>query len=161
MSVQAKLLIPLLDDIIKREYLTEEAGFVDMYVHDINRPYIENCVFLMYKIGIKSDIACECEYYMRNCKNLHSVKIQYIKGEPYRIYAFHLIGSDSKKIYKGFKPRDDRNITRILGFWMGRDVDVNNVMMKNNIYGVKVDWKTIPEYDFHPSFLETQIGEYL
>lgn len=161
MSVQAKLIIPLLDKKIKKEYLTKEAGFVDMYVHDINRPYIENCIFLLYKIGIKTDLACECEYCMRECKNTHSVKIEYINNEPYRIYAFPLLGSDSKKIYKGFKPKDDENISRILGFWKGSDIDVNNVMMKNNIYGVKVDWKTLPEYDYHPSFLETQIGGYL
>ncbi len=158
MSTQMKLLIPLLDDTIKKEYLTEEAGFVDAYVHDKNRPYIENCIFLMYEIGKHTDLACECEYYMRFCKNMHSCKIQYIKGKPYRIYAFPLLGKDSKKIYKGFKPRDDKNISRILGFWLGTDVDVNNVMMRNDMYGVKVDWKVVPEYDYQPSFLEAQMG---
>ena len=48
MSLQMKLIIPLLDKSLTKEDISPEAGFVDAYNYDINRPALENCVFLMY-----------------------------------------------------------------------------------------------------------------
>ena len=44
----AKLIIPLLDDNITREDVSPNSGFVGIYTEDINKPYLDNHIFLLY-----------------------------------------------------------------------------------------------------------------
>ena len=150
MSIQMKLIIPLLDENIKKEDLTKESGFVDVYVYDKNRPYIENCIFLMYDLSIKTTRAGNREHRFANCKNIHDIHVDFIDGKPYKIFAFCIVDKDIKALYNGFKPKQQKNVVRILSFWRGYDNDVNNIMLTNKPERINRDWKTIPEYDYRP-----------
>lgn len=145
-----KLLIPLLDDKIKKEDLTEDAGFVDVYVFDKNRPSIDDCIFLMYDLSKKTKAAGDREHRFHYCTNLYNTKVSFINGKAYKIFAFKLIGKDTREIYNGFKPKEYNNVVRILSFWRGYDEDVNKTMLINNLKRLSRDWKTIPEYDYLP-----------
>ena len=150
MSIQMKLMIPLLDSNIKKEDLTPEAGFVDVYVFDKNRPAIEDCIFLMYDISKKTKQAGDREHRFAKCTNLRNTKVEYINGKPYKIFAFSIIGNDMKSLYNGYKPKQYNNVVRILSFWRGYDDDVNKTMLINKPERLSRDWKTIPEYDYRP-----------
>ena len=150
MSTQMKLIVPLLDNCITKEDLTPESGFVDAYVFDKNRPYIEDCIFLMYDISKPTKETGKHEHRFHNCTNLHSIKVVNIGGKPYKIFAFKMIGKDVKDLYKGFKPKDYNNVVHILSFWRGYDEDVNKAMLINKPERLSCDWKTIPEYDYLP-----------
>ena len=50
MSTQMKLIVPLLDDNITADTISEEAGFIDAYTWNKNEPYIDNCIFLMFSV---------------------------------------------------------------------------------------------------------------
>ena len=148
MSTYLKILIPLLDETLKKEDLDPETGFVDAYVYDKNRPYIENCVFLMYDLRIKNEKVNERDYRMRNSKNLQGTIVEYISGVPYKIYAFHLISSDIKRVFKGLKPCEYNNRIRVLKFWNMLDLNVNSVLCSRGCTKTPVDWKKIPEFDY-------------
>lgn len=150
MSTQMKLMIPLLDKCITKEDLTPESGFVDAYVFDKNRPGIDNCIFLMYDISKTTKERGKHEHRFHNCTNLHSIKVSYINGKPYKIFAFNIVGKDVKDLYNGFKPKQYNNVIRILSFWRGYDDDVNKTMLINKPERLSRDWKTIPEYDYLP-----------
>lgn len=150
MSTYLKILIPLLDPVLKKEDLTKESGFVDAYVFDKNRPYIENSVFLMYDLSVVGDIPNEREYRMRSCKNVSGTLIEFIDGKAYKIYTFPLIGADIKKVFKGFKPTSIEGANRVLGFWYGTDSSVNMTMLDRSVTKMYLDWKTVPEFDYRP-----------
>ena len=150
MSIQMKLIIPLLDKSITKEDLTKEAGFVDAYVFDKNRPGIEDCIFLMYDLSKKTDAAGKREHNFAKCTNLQSTKVEYIGGKPFKIFAFKIIGKDIKDLFNGYKPKQYNNVVRILSFWRGYDDDVNKTMLINKPERISRDWKTIPEYDYRP-----------
>lgn len=145
-----KLIVPLLDNNIKQEDLTPEAGFVDAYVFDKNRPYIEDCIFLVYDLSIVNKHTGAREHRFYYCKNIYNTKVAQINGKAYKIVAFKMIGKDVKDLYNGFKPKDYNNVMRILGFWRGYDDDVNKTMLINKPGRISLDWKTIPEYDYQP-----------
>lgn len=150
MSTYLKVLIPLLDPVLKKEDLTKKSGFVDAYIFDKNRPYIENSVFLMYDLSIANNTSNEREYRMRSCKNVSNSLIEFIGGKAYKIYAFPLVGADMKKVFKGFKPVSMRGANRVLGFWEGTDSSVNMTMLDRSVTKMYLDWKTVPEFDYRP-----------
>lgn len=150
MSLHMKLMIPLLDKSITKEDLSTEAGFVDAFVFDKNRPGIEDCIFLMYDLSKTTKESGAREHHFYNCTNLYNAKVSYINGTPYKIFAFKMIGKDVKNLYQGFKPKEYNNVVRILSFWRGYDDDVNKTMLINKPGRISLDWKTIPEYDYLP-----------
>lgn len=158
MSTYLKILIPLLDDCLKKEDLSPEVGFVGAYVYDKNRPYIENCVFLVYDLRIKNEKVNERDHRMRHSSNLQGTIVEYIKGVPYKIYAYHLIGSDIKKVFKGLKPCEHENTARVLKFWNMGDLEVNKSLLSRQTLKIPVEWKKIPEFDYRPEPFENLKG---
>lgn len=145
-----KLMIPLLDENIKLEDLDEKAGFVDAFVHDKNRPYLDNHIFLVYDISKNTTERGRHEHNFAFCKNIYNEKVVYIKGKPYKIVAFPMIGSELRNLYNGFRPIQKNNVVRILSFWRGYDEDVNDEMLTAKAKRLDRDWKSIPEYDYQP-----------
>lgn len=144
-----KLIIPLLDLNLIQEDFDENCGFIDAYVHDKNKPYIDDCIFLMYEIPKNKEKFAEREQRFSKCKNIKRAYVGTINEKPYKIFAFPIIEkSDIKRIYKGLKPQKQKNVVRILSFWRGNEQDVNNVMLSSRNF--KIDWKTIPEFDYMP-----------
>ena len=47
-----KLIIPLLDDKFTSFIVSDKAGFINAYTWNKNKPYIDNCIFLMYDATI-------------------------------------------------------------------------------------------------------------
>lgn len=154
MSNAMKLIIPLLDENLVKEDFTEKAGFVNAYMFDKNRPYLDNHVFLVYKLPIKGKEAFNREVnFSTKCTNIQGFTVQEINGKPYKIYAFPIINSDIKQILeKGRKPKYTKSSIRILSFWGCSDKEVNEMLLTNTIKGVGLDWNSVPEYDYKPPF---------
>ena len=140
----------MLDPVLKKEDLTKESGFVDAYIFDKNRPYIENSIFLMYDLSVANKTSNEREYRMRSCKNMSGSLIEFINGKAYKIYTFPLVGADIKKVFKGFKPSSMEGAARVLKFWNGTDTSVNMTMLDRSVTKMYLDWKTVPEFDYRP-----------
>lgn len=149
-----KLIIPLLDEALVKEDFTKEAGFVNAYMFDKNRPYLDNHIFLVYKLPIQGKEAFNREVnFSTKCTNIQGFTVQEIKGEPYKIYAFPILNSDIKRILeKREKPKYTKSSIRILAFWRGYDDDVNAIMLTNKPERISLDWNSIPEYDYKPPF---------
>jgi len=154
MSNMMKLIIPLLDEGLVKEDFTKEAGFVNAYMFDKNRPYLDNHIFLVYKLPIQGKEAFNREVnFSTKCTNIQGFTVQEIKGEPYKIYAFPILNSDIKRILeKREKPKYTKSSIRILAFWRGYDDDVNAIMLTNKPERIGLDWNSVPEYDYKPPF---------
>ncbi len=154
MSNMMKLIIPLLDEALVKEDFTKEAGFVNAYMFDKNRPYLDNHIFLVYKLPIQGKEAFNREVnFSTKCTNIQGFTVQEINGEPYKIYAFPILNSDIKRILeKREKPKYTKSSIRILAFWRGYDDDVNAIMLTNKPERIGLDWNSVPEYDYKPPF---------
>lgn len=153
MSTQMKLIIPLLDKNIKKEYLTAEAGFVNAYSWDKNRPYIDNCIFLVYTTPPETEIAKERAFVFSGLKSLY--KIYYIrsKGKAYIVYAIVIIDSDIKCFLKGHRHTKQKTFSRILQFWSGSDLQVLKYLNKN-LTAYTCTGESVPEEDINPTINE-------
>lgn len=153
MSTLMKLIIPLLDDNITKEDVSDEAKFVDGFLLDRNRPTLDNHVFLMYKCDISTTTALDRNDKFKDLQSLYSSKVFYFNQIPYKIYTFPRVNPAIRRILSGEAPRLYKDASRILKFWKGEDEDVNRILL----YGLeelikRVDKEsmnaTLPEKDY-------------
>ena len=147
MSTQMKLIIPLLDPNIKKEYFTEEAGFVNAYTWDKNNPYIDNCIFLMYNTPPETSLSKERAFVLSGLKTLY--KMYYIKSDNrcYLIYAITIVDSDIRNLLKGLRHTKSSSFSRILQFWRGEDLQVLKYLNKN-LTSYTCTGEGVPEEDY-------------
>lgn len=150
MSTQMKLIIPLLDPSITKDDLSEEAGFVDAYLYDINRPSLDDNVFLMYKAYTDDKKAVAREEKFKESPYVRSKTFIHINDVCYIIYTFNILTKDIRFLKKGLPVSTIKNNSRIISFWEGKDDAVNKaILWTSEPYSVQT--QTIPEADYHPS----------
>ena len=150
MSTQMKLIIPLLDPNLTKEDLSEEAGFVDAYLYDINRPSLVDNVFLMYKADTNDISAVRREDKLKDSPYVRSKTFIHINDVCYIIYAFNIITNDVRLLKKGLPVSTIKNNSKILSFWEGKDDAVNKaILWTSEPYSVQTE--TVPEADYYPS----------
>lgn len=153
MSTLMKLIIPLLDDSITKEDISEESKFIDAFAIDINRPTLDNHIFLLYKCDTSNKTAMNRYIKFNNLKSLYSQKTIYINQIPYTIYTFPRINSTINKIIRRCDITHYSDCSRILKFWKGEDDDVNRILLYGGEELIKrIDKndaeKSVPEKDY-------------
>lgn len=152
MSLQYKMIIPLLDDKITAEDLDPENGFVGAYNVNMNRPYLDNHIFLLYDYktnekGVKRDQK------FKNSPYLYDWDVIMIKHKPFLLYSFSIVKNSIKMIEKNNKliPRTDK--FRIYKFWDFKDEDINDFIITQNYKNTFND-SVVPEEDWKPSITD-------
>lgn len=146
MSNILKTIIPLIDDNISKEDINESEGFINAYTEDINRPYLDCHVFLMYNWDdIKS---VRVFYKFRNLSSFYGYKIIYIKGKPYIVYTF-VSNSLINRLKRGTAILRDVNKLRILQFWQFKDPWITLNVMRGTI-SCDSPQEVLPEEDYLP-----------
>lgn len=159
LTTQMMLIIPLLDESLIKEDISEATGFVGAYMYDINRPSLQDCIFLMYRTDTTGPASCNTAHKLRHLKTIRSIKRTKIKDVLYTIYAFPIINNDVKRFKKGLSCGTTKSVNRILQFW-GVDCPstVSNVLFWGWLpYEMSVD--TIPEEDYQPNLDEIYFGD--
>ncbi len=118
MSNLAKVILPLIDNNISLEDIAEDTGFVGIYMEDINRPYLDDHVFLMYNWN--DVMSTKVFYKFKNMSSFYGYRIIYLKGVPYIVYTF-TSNSLINRLKKGVAILRDVNKLRILQFWQFKD----------------------------------------
>ena len=150
MSTQIKMIIPLLDPDITKDDISDEAGFVDGYLYDINRPSLTDNVFLMYKAYANDIKAVRRDEKFNKSPFLRSIKYIRVDGELYIIYTFSIINKDIRSLKMGRPLTTVNNTFRILSFWHGNDSAVNKAFIwPGESYSVQTEG--VPEGDFNPN----------
>ena len=150
MSTQMKLIIPLLDPNIIKDDLSEEAGFVDAYLYDVNRPSLVDNVFLMYKADTEDKKAVSREERFKESPYIRSKTFIHINDVCYIIYAFNILSNDIRLLKKGLPVSTIKSNSRILSFWKGSDDLVNKaILWTSEPYSVQTE--SVPEADYYPS----------
>lgn len=152
MSTSFKFIIPLLDKKIKLVDLSPNAGFIDVFSSDKNRPYLDNHIFLLYSTDICTKESEERAERFKKLSNLYQTKYIKIKNKIFLMYVFSIVNPAIKRIKNNILMLSNEDKMRIIAFWELKDGDINRFMM-DSIYliGNFVE-RVIPEEDYSPSY---------
>lgn len=132
MSKFEKMTIPLIDPEISLKEIEDNTGFIGEFVEDVDRPYLDNHVFLMYKWDKSVPNGGTTFYKLKNLSSFHSYKVKYIEGKPYIIYTF-TSNRDINHLKRGGNFIGEDSKQRILQFWMFTDNSVAINVMRGTI----------------------------
>lgn len=149
MSYFFKFILPLLDENLTKDDIEPEAGFVDMYSKDINRPYLDNHYFLLYKNDITTTKEFERDKKFKDLKTISGTYFISIKGIRYKLYAFTVADNTIRYMSKGSMLLSSDKKLRIYKFWNFTDDEVNEHMCNNaSCTSYKFEKKILPEQDY-------------
>jgi hypothetical protein len=117
MSNIYKAIIPLIDESISLNDIKDDT-FVDCFLEDKNRPYLDNHVFLLYEWGDKK--SSKVFYNFKKAKSFYGYKIMYIDKKCYIVYAF-TSNRNIRSLKGGNITLGDIIKLRILRFWQFTD----------------------------------------
>lgn len=146
MTTQMKLIIPLLDSHLTKEDVSPEAGFIDAYACDKNRPWMTNEIFLMYS---KKDTLQYrlTEHKLCHLDSLAHTRVIYVNKQPYIIYALSIIDLDIKNLLKGLRHTKISSHLRFVQFWGSTDDLVNRYLAcPNEVISTQI--ASVPEEDY-------------
>lgn len=146
MSTQLKLIIPLLDENLSPDLFTPEAGFINAYSADINRPFLDNHIFLMYDADLSSYGNFYRNEKIMSMSNLYNRIFVRIKGILLMIYTFCIVNKAIRHILDGRIFLTNEEKYDILTFW-NRDEDVCMSLITSTVLG-NISNAVVPEQDY-------------
>lgn len=155
-----KFIIPLLDKKITLEDISEEVGFCGMATMDVNRPYYDNHIFLVYSM-VMTNKAIAVRKKLASLDNLYSKIDCRIQGKPCRIFCFPIIGKTIINLMSNIIAPNDNELIQIYKFWNFNDSDINNYMVNNTYLPELFKESIVPEFDYSPKFEFDEKGQAL
>ena len=148
-NLTTKLIIPLLDDNIVLEDVSEESGFVNAFTDDINKPFYDNHIFLLYK-SVDTIESLRRFQKFNKLTTIHNIRYITINNEHYIVYTFVKINKDINNILKCGQCFNPKNSFEINNFWRNIDNDLFQRLFIPQ-YEYSKDIKDIlPEEDYYP-----------
>lgn len=157
MSYHLKFIIPLLDEGITIDDLSPNAGFVDAFTDDINRPYLDRHIFLLYVDTLDTKEAYDRTIKFKSFKSLYNTVTVRIKGILCRVYAFCVTNPAINHITKNTFMLSDSDKLRILRFWKTTDADINEFFVKSiDTVLHSFNRSSVPEWDYEKLYVRIQ-----
>jgi len=145
-------IVPLLDDNLLYSDVSEESGFINAYTEDINRPSLQNKIFLMYDGSTNTKESLERYIKFEKLETIYSKKYITIKNVSYIIYCF-IIENNKKAILEIINSGKTTNLqlrNEILQFWLSHEnlELVRRLFVDNYRKGEPVK-AVLPEEDYY------------
>lgn len=157
MNYHLKFILPLLDDELTIDDLSPKAGFVDAYTDDINRPYLDNHIFLLYIANLDSKESYNRTMKFKQLKSIYNILDVRIKGVLCKLYTFCITNPAIKYIFKNSFMLSDSDKTKILKFWKSEDDDINEFFVKNiDTIVHSFNSTSVPEWDYENLYVRIQ-----
>lgn len=146
MNLHHKLIFPLLDENLELEDISKESGFSGIFESDINRFWLDNHIFLLYKrtMDPQSLKTRKKLFKSPNLSGLWKIKI---KGVLYTLFCFTRTLEISFIMKSSFVTNKERK--RICRFWLFTDTEITDFIFGDTYIGEKMKWSFVPlEDDF-------------
>lgn len=146
-------IVPLLDDNLTWRDLTIESGFVNAYTSDINRPYLEDKVFLMYDSEVNTRESLERFCKFRGLDTLYNTRYITINKHHYTVYCFDNPNykKDISNLQVNGKTYSAEAKREIATFWNNVPVPelANRLYYEHYRFGESISAQ-LPEEDYYP-----------
>ena len=144
-------LLPLIDENITYRDISQDSGFVKAFNSDINRPYLENVIHLMYKPtitkqGLETFTKLNCLDTLYNTRNVIIDSVHYV------IFSFTTTKNKKEIIsLTSGKKVNPKAVNEIYGFW--KDIAMTTDFIYTLFYpnynlGKKI-FDELPEEDYY------------
>lgn len=144
MTDHAKIKIPLIGCDIKRSDIEEENGFIDAYNEDINRPYLTDCIFLMYTGKLDTKEKLDRHVRFQRSPYLHDCDVVRINKKYYMLYTF-VLTNDLKHMFT----KSAESKKKLIDFWtLDDELIYNHCLCKTHLPEETVH--SVPEVDYVP-----------
>lgn len=144
-----KLIVPLLDDNLVLDDVCEASGFINAFTDDINKPFYDNHIFLLYK-SIDTKESLNRFQKFNQLETIHNKRYITINKEHYIVYTFIKKDKNINNILKSgqcFNPKDSLLINN---FWKDIDADMfQRLFTPHYEYSKKIK-EILPEEDYYP-----------
>lgn len=149
-----KYILPLLDKRLTLNDISFESGFCGLATYDINRPYLDKHIFLIYSMAMNNKaIAVRKKLAGLGITNKIDCKI---KGESYRIFCFPIVGNTIINLMSNILSLTDEQTLQVYKFWKFTDDDINQRMLNISYFPENFKETGVPEFDFSPKdFIST------
>ena len=149
MSIHNKLIIPLIGSNLTIEDISPNTGFAGIYTLDINKPFLTNHVFLLYKKVATKEAKTTKEKLLK-LPTLYSKRTISLNGILYNLYCFICTKSinlikDNAHIILGKTEK-----TQIGKFWQFLDTDVTDYLLGFSHISKNFKDTVVPEEDCSP-----------
>lgn len=145
-------IVPLIDDNITLTDLSVESGFVNAYTEDIDRPYLEDKVFLLYDSSVNTKESLARSKKFSQLDTIHHKKYLKINKKHYTLYCFNLVKYKRdilslRSVGKAERPEASLEINR---FWCSMTVPdlVNRLFLSFYTYGEGIK-AALPPSDYN------------
>lgn len=126
MSTSFKLIIPLINENLKSEYIIDYSDFEGVFNKDVNNPHLTNHIFLVYN-NSNSIESVKRHNHLVNLKNLSK---WYTKNNK-TIYSFKITNKAIIDIMCNIPVFGEKDSIRILSFWKMNEADINSCILTN------------------------------
>lgn len=148
-NLTTKLIIPLLDDNITLDDISKESGFVNAYTDDINKPFYDNHIFLLYK-SIDTKESLNRFQKFNQLDTIHNKRYITIDREHYIVYTFVKTNKDINNILNCGQCFNPKNSIEINNFWKLMDNDLFQRCFHPRYEYSKEIKNILPEEDYYP-----------
>ena len=149
MSTFEKMIIPLMSKEFKTTDFTKDAGFIDCYTFDPDKPTASNEFFIAYNDRIRSKSSIDRARRFDKSPLLKRTYVKYVNGDAYLIYSFW-VKPEIGKLYKGIQNITASQKVNVMNFWGQFDRQFSEFLVGNPVIGI--DWKhDMPIADYIPS----------
>jgi len=149
MSLALKYIIPLLDNHLTKETISEKAGFVNAFTNDINKPYLDNHILLMYDFEASHTKELTNRAYIFAYKIKKKPFLHRINNKWYSIYALPIINGNARKYRtSGIPSFSESDRLKMINFWGTSDSDINKMITNPFTTLTTFEESTIAEEDY-------------
>lgn len=153
LNAVSKLIVPLLDNSIDADDLSIDSGFVNAYTDDINKPYLDNHIFLLYDSSVNTVRSMNRFRKFRNLDSLFTSRYVTINKKHYIIYVFSRVSKSNeiKNILNGSGCIPVTAKLDIYNFWKDVPFESYNYEIFLPHFGFcKKVQEELPEEDYYP-----------
>lgn len=155
MSIHLKLIIPLLGFDFKKEDFDPKNGFMQAYTCDINRPYLDNHIFLLYSSVVTNE-SIERDTRFKKIPSFYNRLDVWINGMLFICYTFVITNKVIKDIKSNSNNIPENGLLRVYKFWSFTDDEINHFMF-DSIYLIEHQFEPncVPEWDYKEDYILT------
>ncbi len=154
MSLHFKTIIPLLGPEITLDDISVDKGFRGAFSYDINRPTLDNHIFLIYS-RTTTGFSIERDKRLKSLGSFYSRREIKIKGITFLCYTFVIINPSIRYIKSNLNSMISyKDLLRIAKFWNFTDDDINKYTLRiqMDIFSEQFEQVVIPEWDYIPDW---------
>ena len=133
-----KLLLPIIDNKIPRQYLKWCTG---IYTENVNNPKHDK-IWIMFEVN--SESISDIVWMNSHLKNFYAHYVYLVGNVEYSVYEYTIINKDIKKIKVGDRTISAMTIKKILDYW-NNSLDIIEAITIDTLGGFE---KIVPEANY-------------